>query len=395
MAKKRRKRKKTGQGQMILLLSLVGMIMVSCLLYAVYRKSSGESGMTNQEEATQGTGQVETGTLDKQEDSADTNDSANAGDTNSVSDNNVAAAADSAGGQIADTQDNETPADAPNVETNADASGQQLPEVSPQASMNADGATWTSFDGHTLGNCESTYGSIYTKQQIVELDGTKQGYGQGVNVDDKNRPTGATMLQDKYDKYGAIFIAEDSMNIYMTLDEGYENGYTNKILDAMKASNCRGVFFVTLDYVKKNMDLVQRMIDEGHVIGNHSVSHKSMPTLSLEEQSSEITELHNYVKEQFGYDMYLFRPPMGEFSEQTLALCQSLGYRVTLWSYAYKDYDTENQPDQGEAFQKVTAAKHGGAVYLLHAVSATNCAIMQDVVNDFRAKGYEVGPIPR
>jgi len=150
-----------------------------------------------------------------------------------------------------------------------------------------------------------------------------------------------------------------------------------------------------MSYVKNNPELIKRMIDEGHVVGNHSVNHKSMPTLSLEEASKEITELHNYVKENYGYEMYLFRPPMGEFSEQTLALAQSLGYRTMLWSYAYKDYDTENQPPVTEAYNKVTAASHGGAVYLLHAVSATNTALLGDAIDFWRAEGYQVGAYPR
>ena len=233
-----------------------------------------------------------------------------------------------------------------------------------------------------------------SKEQILALDTTKQGYGQGVNVDDKNRPTGATMLQDKYGKYDAYFIAEESQNIYLTFDEGYENGYTSNILDTLKNKNCPAVFFVTMDYVKKNPDLVQRMIDEGHVVGNHSVNHKSMPTLSYDDAYNEIAELHNYVKENFGYEMYLFRPPMGEFSEQTLALTQSLGYKTALWSYAYRDYDTENQPAVSEAYDKITKAKHPGAIYLLHAVSETNAAVLGDVIDDFRNSGYTVLAFP-
>lgn len=268
--------------------------------------------------------------------------------------------------------------------------------AAPQTVMNADGVTWTSFDGITMGSVkQGAYGSVYTADEIRALDGTGQGYGQGVNMDENNRPTGATMLQDKYGKYGAVFIADDSKQIYLTLDEGYENGYSGKILDVLKEKNCNAVFFVTMDFVEKNPDLISRMIEEGHVIGNHSVNHKSMPTLSLEDASYEITGLHEYMLEHYNYEMYLFRPPMGEFSEQTLALAQSLGYRTMLWSYAYRDYDTENQPEAAEALSKVTAAKHGGAVYLLHAVSATNTQIMPDVIDDFRNSGYTVGAFPR
>lgn len=294
-----------------------------------------------------------------------------------------------------ETETNHEEAEQSQPEQSADAIAE--PEKIPDTNtMNADGLTWTSFDGYTLGSVNGgTYGSLYTADQIRALDGTKQGYGQGVNVDESNRPVGAIWLQNDYGKYGAVYIAPESDQIYMTLDEGYENGYTSVILDSLKEQNCSAVFFVTMDYVKKNPELVKRMINEGHVVGNHSVNHKSMPTLSLEDASYEITELHKYMLENFGYEMYLFRPPMGEFSEQTLALAQSLGYRTMLWSYAYRDFDVDNQPAVSEAFSKVTNAKHGGAVYLLHAVSATNASIMADVINDFRNSGYTVGAFPR
>ena len=254
---------------------------------------------------------------------------------------------------------------------------------------------WTSFDGHTFGSVSETYGTIYSLDDLKALDSTKQGFGPGLKTDEANRPLGALNPQTAYDKYGALFIGEDTKNIYLTLDEGYENGYTGKILDVLKENDCKAVFFVTYAYVKQNKELVQRMIDEGHVIGNHSVNHKSMPTLSLEEASREITKLHNYMLEHFQYEMYLFRPPMGEFSEQTLALCQSLGYRSVLWSFAYYDYDTAKQPEPEKALKKITQAAHGGAIYLLHAVSSTNTEILADVIQAFRENGYEVGAIPR
>lgn len=294
-----------------------------------------------------------------------------------------------------ETSKEENPSEEPEVADN-DSESEQKAESDKTNSMNADGKTWTSFDGFTMGSVEGgTYGSLYTAEQLRALDGTKNGYGQGLNVDENNRPVGSIWLQNDYGKYGAVYIAENSNQIYMTLDEGYENGYTAKILDVFKEKNCSAVFFVTMDYAKKNPDLVKRMIDEGHVVGNHSVNHKSMPTLSLEDASYEITELHKYILDTYGYEMYLFRPPMGEFSEQTLALAQSLGYRTMLWSYAYRDYDVDNQPEISDALSKVTAAKHGGAVYLLHAVSATNTAIMGDVIDDFRNSGYTVGAFPR
>jgi delta-lactam-biosynthetic de-N-acetylase len=226
---------------------------------------------------------------------------------------------------------------------------------------------------------------------ISGLSNEVKSWGPGTIADDRNRPVGATDYQELYGKYNADFIKEDSQKIYLTLDEGYENGYTSVILDVLKEKGVSAVFFVTMPYVKAEPDLIRRMIEEGHVVGGHSVSHPAdgMPSLSLEKQLSEMQELHEYVKNEFGYEMYLFRYPAGIFSEQSLALMQAIGYRSVFWSFAYRDWVTDDQPDPGEALEKVMSRLHPGAIYLLHAVSATNAQIMGDFIDQARAAGYE------
>lgn len=231
---------------------------------------------------------------------------------------------------------------------------------------------------------------IYSTDELKEMDATKKSYGPGTKMDEKNRPVGATTLQGWYGKYDAYFIAPDNSNFYLTFDEGYENGYTTVILDTLKEKNVQAVFFVTLPYCKKNPELIRRMIAEGHAVGNHSVSHLSMPTLSIEKMVEEVMELHEYVKEHFGYEMHLFRPPMGEYSVQSLAVLQNLGYKTVQWSFAYRDYDTENQMPPEEAYEKVVGAVHGGGIFLLHAVSKTNAEILGDVIDEFRRQGYDL-----
>ncbi len=226
---------------------------------------------------------------------------------------------------------------------------------------------------------------------IENLSSTKNSYGQGNNVDENNRPITASNLQEKYKNYDALFIGEKSDKIYLTFDEGYENGYTAKILDVLKQKNCSAVFFVTMDYAKKNSDLIKRMIDEGHVVGNHSVNHYSMPTLSNEKCAEEIISLHKYIRENFGYEMYLFRPPMGEYSEKSLAIAKKLGYKTMLWSFAYRDWLTDDQPDTAYAKHRILKNVHGGGIFLLHAVSKTNTEILGEVIDGFRYYGYNVG----
>ena len=217
----------------------------------------------------------------------------------------------------------------------------------------------------------------------------KNCWGQGKNVDENKIPISCTQFQEKYGNLDAYFIKDNCKEIYLTFDEGYENGYTEKILDILKEKDCPAVFFVTMPYVKENPDIIKRMIDEGHVVGNHTVNHPSMAEISIETATNEINELHEYVKENFNYEMTLFRPPMGEFSEQSLALTQSLGYKSIFWSFAYKDWEVDNQPDATSALNNLVSSAHNGAIYLLHAVSKTNTEILGDFIDTLRNDGYK------
>lgn len=227
------------------------------------------------------------------------------------------------------------------------------------------------------------------EDKLSYLSHDKIGYGQGVQMDENNRPLGALDFNTKYGKYNAAAINDDKGKISLTFDQGYENGYTSKILDVLKEKNVKATFFVVQDYAERNGELVQRMIDEGHTVGNHSVKHKSMPTLSEDECIEEIKGLHDYIKENFDYEMNLFRPPMGEYSEYSLAVTKNCGYKTVLWSFAYADWDTGNQPDKAQSLEKLTNALHNGAIYLLHSVSSTNAEILADFIDNARQAGYE------
>lgn len=237
--------------------------------------------------------------------------------------------------------------------------------------------------------------SVMTMAEIVEFikdyDGTKRGWGPGRDVNDDNRPLGSVDYQNKYGQHGAYFIAPNTSKVYLTFDEGYENGYTVKILDTLKEKNVKAVFFITYPYAEKEKEIVTRMIEEGHVIGNHSTKHLSFPDMSAEDAVSDIKKLHDYVRANYGYEMTLFRPPMGEFSEKTLALANSIGYKSIFWSFAYRDWEVDNQPISIEAIDKITSSAHPGAIYLLHAVSSTNAEILGEVIDNIREKGFEFG----
>ena len=232
-----------------------------------------------------------------------------------------------------------------------------------------------------------------TAREKIDLSGLshdKVGYGQGVLVDEKNRTTGALDFNAQYGKLNAKAINNDD-KIYLTFDQGYENGYTEKILDVLKEKKVKATFFLLQDYAEKNPELVKRMIDEGHIVGNHSVHHYSMPTLGQAECESEIKDFHKYMEDNYDYTMTVFRPPMGEFSEFSLGVTANCGYKTELWSFAYADWDVNNQPDEGQALEKLVNAAHPGAIYLLHSVSKTNTDILGDFIDRMRAGGFEFG----
>ncbi len=231
-------------------------------------------------------------------------------------------------------------------------------------------------------------------QRFEAIDNTKIAYGMGTEVDSENRPLGAVSAQREYGDDNALFIGEsESRRLWLTFDEGYENGYTANILDTLKEKGVKAVFFVTYDYCERNPELIKRMLDEGHTVGNHTYSHPSLPECSIDELYAELSLLHEYVKEKFGYDMYVMRPPKGEFSKRVLKCAEELGYTTVLWSFAYPDWDVNKQPQPSAAYKKITGKTHNGAVYLLHAVSETNAEILGDVIDYWKENGYIITPM--
>jgi peptidoglycan-N-acetylmuramic acid deacetylase len=241
----------------------------------------------------------------------------------------------------------------------------------------------------TSAEAEPVMMSAQAAKDYSALSAEKHGYGQGVQVDEKNRTIGALDFNKTYGKFNATALNEDTDKITLTFDQGYENGYTAKILDTLKEKNVKAIFFLVQDYAERNPELVRRMIDEGHTIANHSVNHNSMPTLAPDTARGEIMGMHDYIKENFGVEMTLFRPPMGEFSEQSLAVTSDCGYQTMLWSFAYADWDVDDQPAPTESLEKLKNAAHPGAIYLLHSVSATNEEILPNLIDEIRAEGFE------
>lgn len=180
----------------------------------------------------------------------------------------------------------------------------------------------------------------------------------------------------------------ESKKVYLTFDNGYEAGYTEKILEVLKQNDVKACFFITAHYVNTSSDLVQKMIDEGHTIGNHTVNHKSMPSLTNEQIKDEVMKLHTAIYEKFGYEMKYIRPPKGEYSESSIHYCNTLGYTTVMWSFAYDDWDEEKQGREEYGKKKILDNIHNGSVILLHATSKDNANILDDCIKEIKNMGY-------
>lgn len=191
-------------------------------------------------------------------------------------------------------------------------------------------------------------------------------------------------------KHGAIFMGDtEQKELYLTFDNGYENGYTAKILDVLKEKQVPAIFFVTGHYVTGQQELLHRMINEGHLIGNHSWSHPDMSQLSSQRVEQELGKLKTAVAQTTTQrEMKYLRPPRGIFSDRMLEVSKQLGYTNVFWSIAYKDWDVNDQRGWNYAYNKVMAQLHPGAVILLHSISKDNTDALSRIIDDARAKGY-------
>lgn len=232
--------------------------------------------------------------------------------------------------------------------------------------------------------------SAPTAKAVAGLDSLsteKVVWGPG-NIVDHKQPNDPLLLQKQYASMNAKWLLGDDKKICLTFDEGYENGYTPQILDTLKEKNVKAIFFVTYDFASQNPDLVKRMIDEGHIVGNHSYRHYSMDEVSDDVAKEEVTYLHKYIKDKFNYTMSYFRFPKGEFSERSLQIVKDLNYKSVFWSFAYADWDPDNQTEENQAFTHICESTHPGAILLLHAVSKTNADILGKVIDDITKQGY-------
>ena len=218
----------------------------------------------------------------------------------------------------------------------------------------------------------------------------------GLSFRQEGAPPLGNAGRDQLANFDAVYLGDvQQKKLYLTFDAGYENGSTAKILDVLKEQQVPAAFFLVGNYIEKNADLVRRMVDEGHIVGNHTMHHRDMSKLTDKAAfQKELTDLENLFREKTGKEMPKFyRPPQGIYSEENLKMAKELGYKTVFWSLAYVDWNNDAQPTKEEAFSKLLPRTHNGAVILLHSTSRTNAEILEELITKWKAEGYTFGTV--
>ena len=213
----------------------------------------------------------------------------------------------------------------------------------------------------------------------------------GLSFRTEGAPPVGTAGSAQLKKYDAVYLGDTTKKvIYLTFDAGYENGCTEKILDTLKKHNAPAAFFLVGNYLQQNADLVRRMADEGHIVGNHTMHHPDMSKISDPATfQKELTDLEALYRQITGKQMpKYYRPPQGIYSEENLRMAQELGYKTVFWSLAYVDWNNDAQPTAEQAYAKLLPRIHNGAVVLLHSTSRTNATILDDLLTKWEGMGY-------
>ena len=213
----------------------------------------------------------------------------------------------------------------------------------------------------------------------------------GLSYRTEGKPPEGPASAAQLSQYDAVYLGNTAEKvIYLTFDAGYENGCTAKILDALKKHNAPAAFFLVGNYLEKNPDLVRRMVDEGHTVGNHTMHHPDMSKISERATfEKELLDFEALFTEITGKNLSkYYRPPQGTYSENNLKMAKELGYRTVFWSLAYVDWNNNAQPTPEQAYAKLLPRIHNGAIVLLHSTSSTNAQILDELLSKWEAMGY-------
>lgn len=218
----------------------------------------------------------------------------------------------------------------------------------------------------------------------------------GLSFQSEGAPPVANASQEYLRNFDALYVGDtNKKEIYITFDAGFENGNTERILDALKKHGVKATFFLVGNYFETQPELVKRMAEEGHTIGNHTYSHPDMSKIGdIQSFQTELQKNESLYRDILGSEMpKLYRPPQGKFCEENLKMAQQLGYSTVFWSLAYVDWYTDDQPTPEQAFSKLLPRIHPGAVVLLHSTSSTNAEILDELLTKWEETGYSFGDL--
>ena len=233
-------------------------------------------------------------------------------------------------------------------------------------------------------------------KQTMLMEQAADNWGLGFGESGKEQQPTGTVPAQELAKEDAYYIGSDTEKvIYLTFDCGYENGNTEKILDALKKHQAPATFFVVGHFLESAPELVKRMVEEGHVVGNHTFHHPDMSAISsLDSFQQELDSVRELYQTITGEEMIrYYRPPQGKYSEENLNMAKKLGYRTFFWSLAYVDWKTDAQPTEEEAYKKLIGRIHPGAIVLLHNTSSTNGEILDGLLTKWEEMGYTFCPL--
>ena len=246
--------------------------------------------------------------------------------------------------------------------------------------------------------CIAITGTIISQRKETEksISVMSSSNNWGLSFQEEGKAPVIDADREKLQELGGYYLGnEEDKKIYLTFDAGYENGNTEKILDALKENGVKAAFFLVGNYLETCPEIVKRMMAEGHIVGNHTYHHKDMATLTTKDAfMKELTDLEELYKEIIGSDMPKFyRPPQGKYSEEQLRWAKEQGYKTCFWSLAYVDWDEKKQPAREQAMEKLIKRIHPGAIVLLHSTSSTNAEIMDDIIKEWKNMGYTFGEL--
>ena len=237
---------------------------------------------------------------------------------------------------------------------------------------------------------ETAGSALENTQALLSAENWGLGFGS-----EGTQPSG-TASSDKLKEYNAYYVGDaGEKKIYLTFDCGYENGNTSQILDALKKHDAPATFFVVGHFLESAPEMVKRMVEEGHTVGNHTYHHYDMSKISDPAVfQKEMDDVRTLFQETTGTEMAMYyRPPQGKYSETNLQMAKDLGYATFFWSLAYVDWNVDAQPSHEEAFSKLTGRIHPGAVVLLHNTSKTNGEILDELLTKWEEMGYTFGKL--